>query len=148
MLALGTLVGALMASLPLDARAAAGGVVPRLLLLPIVVHSAESPEYVRGGLADMLSAARDRGVRKAGELAVEHGPAHGWPLALAQQYLERYLSFGLTDKHAEGMVRFFDRATAGGLARGNERSPRGVRSNHCRLAAPRAQASRRSRSLS
>lgn len=29
---------------------------PKLLLLPIVVHSAESPEYVRDGLADMLSA--------------------------------------------------------------------------------------------
>ena len=40
---------------------------------------------------------------------------HGWPAALAQQYLERYLTFGLTDKHVEGMIRFFDRATAGGL---------------------------------
>jgi hypothetical protein len=29
---------------------------PRLLLLPIVVHSAEDPEYVRDGLADMLTA--------------------------------------------------------------------------------------------
>ena len=29
---------------------------PRLLMLPIVVHSAEPPDYVRGGLADMLSA--------------------------------------------------------------------------------------------
>ncbi|MBW2423623.1 MAG: hypothetical protein JRG86_05205 [Deltaproteobacteria bacterium] len=29
---------------------------PKLLLLPIVVHSAESPDYVRDGLADMLSA--------------------------------------------------------------------------------------------
>lgn len=29
---------------------------PRLLMLPIIVHSAESPDYVRGGLADMLSA--------------------------------------------------------------------------------------------
>jgi TolB-like protein len=27
---------------------------PKLLLLPIVVHSAEDPEYVRNGLADML----------------------------------------------------------------------------------------------
>lgn len=29
---------------------------PRLLMLPIIVHSAEPPDYVRGGLADMLSA--------------------------------------------------------------------------------------------
>jgi predicted solute-binding protein len=66
-------------------------------------------------LGEMLGAARDRGVRKAGQLAIEYGPGHGWPAALAQQYLERYLTFGLTDKHVEGMIRFFDRATAGGL---------------------------------
>ena len=29
---------------------------PKLLLLPIVVHSAEDPEYVRDGLSDMLTA--------------------------------------------------------------------------------------------
>ena len=29
---------------------------PKLLLLPIVVHSAEDPEYLRNGLADMLTA--------------------------------------------------------------------------------------------
>jgi hypothetical protein len=33
---------------------------PRLLLLPVVVHSAEDPEYLRDGLADMLSARFDR----------------------------------------------------------------------------------------
>ncbi len=30
--------------------------IPKLLLLPIVVHSSEDPEYVRDGLADMLAA--------------------------------------------------------------------------------------------
>jgi hypothetical protein len=30
--------------------------IPTLLLLPIVVHSSEDPEYVRDGLADMLTA--------------------------------------------------------------------------------------------
>ena len=30
--------------------------IPKLLLLPIVVHSSEDPEYVRDGLADMLTA--------------------------------------------------------------------------------------------
>ncbi len=69
-------------------------------------------------LGEMLGAARDRGVRKAGQLAIEYGPGHGWPAALAQQYLERYLTFGLTDKHVEGMIRFFDRAAAGGLVPG------------------------------
>jgi TolB-like protein len=38
-----------------DQAIAAEG-TPKLLLLPIVVHSAEDPEYVRDGLADMLTA--------------------------------------------------------------------------------------------
>lgn len=65
-----------------------------------------------GCLAKILATARDQGVRKAGQLAVEFGPAHGWPTPLAQQYLQRYLTFGLTDKHVEGMIRFFDLAKA------------------------------------
>jgi len=36
--------------------AAAAADEPRLLLLPVVVHSAEDPEYLRDGLADMLAA--------------------------------------------------------------------------------------------
>ncbi len=38
-----------------DVAAAAEG-TPKLLLLPIVVHSSEDPEYLRDGLADMLTA--------------------------------------------------------------------------------------------
>ncbi len=66
-------------------------------------------------LTRILSAARDRGLKKAGQLAVEFGPAHGWSASLAQQYLQRYLTFGLTDKHVEGMIRFFDLAKANRL---------------------------------
>lgn len=33
---------------------------PRLLLLPVVVHSAEDPEYLREGLSDMLAARFER----------------------------------------------------------------------------------------
>lgn len=33
---------------------------PKLLLLPIVVHSSEDPEYLRDGLSDMLAARFDR----------------------------------------------------------------------------------------
>lgn len=51
--ALGGLPGGLLEGLE---AAAAEGDPPRLLMLPIVVHSAEPPDYVRGGLADMLSA--------------------------------------------------------------------------------------------
>jgi outer membrane protein insertion porin family len=35
-------------------RAAAQGAGPKLLMLPFVVHTSEAPEYVRGGLSDML----------------------------------------------------------------------------------------------
>ena len=48
LLVLGLLVAAPMAG--------AQGERPKLLLLPIQVHSAEDPEYLRSGLADMLSA--------------------------------------------------------------------------------------------
>lgn len=65
---------------------------------------------VYGELAQLLCAARDRGVKHATRLAVEFGPALGWPTALAQQYLQRYLTFSMTDKHVEGMVQFLDLA--------------------------------------
>lgn len=39
---------------------AAAGSEPKILLLPIVVHSAEDPAYLREGLADMLKARLDR----------------------------------------------------------------------------------------
>jgi TolB-like protein len=44
---------AMVAGMAVPAEAKAD---PKLLLLPIVVHSAEDPEYLRNGLADMLSA--------------------------------------------------------------------------------------------
>lgn len=71
-------------------------------------------------LARMLASARDRGIKKAGQIAVEYGPAHGWSAALAQQYLQRYLLFGLTDKHVEGMMRFLDLARANQFVAGSK----------------------------
>ncbi|MEZ4330417.1 MAG: hypothetical protein R3F35_01585 [Myxococcota bacterium] len=41
-------------------QAAAADATPKLLLLPIVVHSAEDPAYLREGLSDMLKARLDR----------------------------------------------------------------------------------------
>jgi chorismate dehydratase len=60
-----------------------------------------------------LNRARDRGVTRLAELAVEHGPLLGWPVELAQEYLLRYIRYALTEKYVEGMVRFLD------LARGH-----------------------------
>jgi len=48
---------------------------PKLLLLPIVVHSSEDPEYLRNGLADMLNA---RFSRIGGlEIIRAHDPGRG-----------------------------------------------------------------------
>lgn len=49
------LVSALV-SAPFAARPARAEGTPKLLLLPIVVHSAEDPDYLREGLGDMLTA--------------------------------------------------------------------------------------------
>lgn len=48
----------LTAGMLLASVASAAG--PRLLLLPIVVHSAEDPEYLRAGLSDMLASRFER----------------------------------------------------------------------------------------
>lgn len=68
----------------------------------------------RGGssaaLHRLLGGARDVGVRRTAQIAVEFGPALGWPVPLAQDYLQRYICYHLTDQHAEGMMRFLDLA--------------------------------------
>lgn len=51
-----TLVFALAALCAAPDPGVAAADTPKLLLLPIVVHSAEDPEYLRDGLADMLTA--------------------------------------------------------------------------------------------
>ncbi|MCG3137710.1 MAG: Chorismate dehydratase [Phycisphaerae bacterium] len=67
-------------------------------------------------LSQLLEQARDRGVKQAGQLAVEYGPSHGWPVQLAQHYFQRYLQFVMTDQHVEGLVRFLDLVRQHGLA--------------------------------
>jgi len=56
---LGTLLLALLLASPTLVASGAER-MPRLLILPIVVHSSEPPEYLREGLADMLSARFER----------------------------------------------------------------------------------------
>ncbi len=57
-------------------------------------------------LADILSAARDRGVARAGALAREQGPGLGWPVELAERYLTRCLSFTLDARAVAGAQRY------------------------------------------
>jgi chorismate dehydratase len=59
-----------------------------------------------GEAAELLRAARDRGVARAAEIAVQDGPAHGWTAALAQRYLVRCLRFTLDARAVAGVERF------------------------------------------
>jgi len=69
---------------------------------------------VRGGLegpalqetAQLLSAARDRGVADAAEIAARMGPQLGWPVELAKRYLTRCLKFKLDARCVEGANLF------------------------------------------
>ena len=61
-------------------------------------------------LHELMTAARVNGQQRAEQIACEYGPAYGWPVDLAVQYLTRNLQFEFTDAHREGMEEFFDRA--------------------------------------
>ena len=71
----------------------------------------------RAALAALLSDARDAGVARARAIAQEHGPAHGWPTALAERYLTRCLCFTLDARLRAGAERFAELARAAGLVR-------------------------------
>ena len=101
-LAFGVLVSAAIAY-PL--RASAEDEAPKLLLLPFVVHSAEDPEYVRGGLSDMLSArfARIGGI----DLIREDDPEKGTSsldeaLTTARERGADYVLFGSFTRFGKG----------------------------------------------
>jgi chorismate dehydratase len=68
---------------------------------------ARADERTRDGqLGDLLSAARDRGVARAMEIAETHGPQLGWPVELARRYLTRCLRFKLDARSIEGANLF------------------------------------------
>ena len=53
-------------------------------------------------------AARDRGVARAAEIAAETGPARGWPLNLAVEYMTRALMYRITPAAEAGMNHYFE----------------------------------------
>ncbi len=53
-----------------------------------------------------LNSARDAGVVRAGEIAAELGPRHGWPVELARRYLTRCLRFTLDARMIAGANLF------------------------------------------
>lgn len=59
-------------------------------------------------LGELLSAARDRGVARAVEIAETDGPLLGWPVELARRYLTRCLRFTLDERAIAGAELFAD----------------------------------------
>ncbi|MBI4580530.1 MAG: hypothetical protein HY718_12555 [Planctomycetes bacterium] len=70
---------------------------------------------VRMDLDRLLRDARDRGVARAGQIAAEIGPQHGWPVSLAVEYLTRRLMYALTPEALAGMNRFIELLTRAGI---------------------------------
>jgi chorismate dehydratase len=66
-------------------------------------------------LARLLVQARDRGVARAVELAAEHGPALGWPVDLARDYLTRHMKYTITSTAEAGMDKFLELARLEGF---------------------------------
>ncbi|MGE3180888.1 MAG: menaquinone biosynthetic enzyme MqnA/MqnD family protein [Phycisphaerae bacterium] len=58
------------------------------------------------GLRAILDGARDAGVAAAASIARKEGPAHGWPVELAERYLTRCLQYKLTPRMIEGANLF------------------------------------------
>lgn len=84
--------------------------------LPFVFAAWAAPvDRETSRLAQLLSQARDRGVARAAELAVEHGPALGWPVDLARDYLTRLMKYTITPAAEAGMNKFLELARVEGL---------------------------------
>ncbi len=84
--------------------------------LPFVFAAWAAPvDRETSRLAQLLSQARDRGVTRAAELAAEHGPALGWPVDLARDYLTRLMKYTITPAAEAGMNKFLELAKVEGL---------------------------------
>jgi len=69
----------------------------------------------RRDVAAALSAARDRGVARAADIAARDAAPHGWPVELARHYLETTLRFKLDDRMQAGLRRFLEEVDRLGL---------------------------------
>jgi len=69
----------------------------------------------RRELSELLSAARDRGVRRAAEIADVEGPRLGWPVELARRYLTRCLLYRLDQRCVAGANLFAQRCAELGI---------------------------------
>lgn len=69
---------------------------------------AQATGLAQADLARILSEARDRGVTRAAEIAAQAGPAHGWPVDLAVEYMTHALTYKITPAAEAGMNRYFE----------------------------------------
>jgi len=76
---------------------------------------AQATGHELADLACILSEARDRGVARAAEIAVETGPAHGWPADLAVEYMTHALTYKITPPAEAGMNLYFEMLNQGGI---------------------------------
>lgn len=73
------------------------------------------PGTVLGSVPRLLLEARDRNLRQVDQLAAQHAPIHGWPVALARQYLGQWMQYRLGPDQLQAMNRFCDLAYERGL---------------------------------
>ncbi|MGQ9649447.1 MAG: menaquinone biosynthetic enzyme MqnA/MqnD family protein [Phycisphaerae bacterium] len=107
-------VGAEVGSFPY--RVDLGGAWRAWTGLPFVFAAWAAPvDQETTHLARLLSQARDRGVARAAELAAEYGPALGWPVDLARDYLTRLMKYTITPAAEAGMNKFLELVRAEGL---------------------------------
>jgi len=76
--------------------------------LPFVFAAWYGVRPVDPALAVELEAARDAGVADAERLAREAAAVHGWPEAIAVEYLTRIMRYTLTPPMRSAMQRFFE----------------------------------------
>lgn len=99
---------------------------PRLLLLPIVVHSSEDPDYLRAGLSDMLASRFER----IGALELERAEIDGRgttdpdaALALARKRGADYVLYGSFTRFGKGASLDVQCAPVSKAADGPEQEP-------------------------
>jgi chorismate dehydratase len=85
--------------------------------------SGHVPPEPRETVSNILSAARDRGVQRATEIAETDGPRLGWSVDAARHYLTRCLRFKLDARTVAGANLFVQRCAELGLAPADARVP-------------------------
>ncbi|MCH2137014.1 MAG: menaquinone biosynthesis protein [Phycisphaerales bacterium] len=78
------------------------------MLRPEQVHRADS-------ICAVLDRQRRANALRFDAMVARGADAHGWPVALAREYLSRHLSYRFDERHAQGLDLFVERCRAHGL---------------------------------